>query len=125
MSYNLSIIRGLCNSESGGASGIGFALAKLLASREAIVCIADLQETALKAASEIISKTGGAVKTKVLDVRKREQVEGWLDEIIADHGKLDGAANIAGVFFKGKPTEIKDYDDEQWEFVMGINCTGV
>ena len=34
---------------------------------------------------------------KQIDVSKAEQVNSWLDDIVVEFGKLDGAANIAGI----------------------------
>ena len=32
-----------------------------------------------------------------VDVAKVEEVDSWIDEILKDHGRLDGAANVAGI----------------------------
>jgi len=111
---------------TGGASGIGLALAKLLSSRGALLSIADLQEEPLAKAAESIRATGGKVITYALDVRKPAQVDAWLDATIAEYGRLDGAANVAGVLGPNmyKHTTAQLSNDE-WEFVMGVNATGV
>lgn len=111
---------------TGGASGIGLALAKLLSSRGALLSIADLQEEHLTKAAESIRATGGKVMTYALDVRKPDQVDAWLDATIAEYGQLDGAANLAGVIgpnmYKHTITQL---GNDEWEFVMGVNATGV
>lgn len=86
---------------TGGASGIGLATAHLLASRGATLSLADVSEQGLQDASKSIkAKHNVDILTFVLDVRKPEQVDGWIKETVAKFGKLDGAANIAGVYQK-------------------------
>lgn len=35
--------------------------------------------------------------TRKVDVSNREQVDSWISDILADFGRLDGAANVAGI----------------------------
>jgi NAD(P)-dependent dehydrogenase (short-subunit alcohol dehydrogenase family) len=49
-------------------------------------------------------------------------VDAWIAKTVEKFGKLDGAANWAGVI-SVNPTV--DETDENWEFVMGVNATGV
>lgn len=112
---------------TGAAQGIGLATAKLLASRGASLCLADVQEEALeKAASEIKATYNIDVIPYVVDVRKREQVDAWIKKIIDHFGRLDGAANLAGVIGKnlGK-TGLVDQDEDEWDFMIAVNLTGV
>jgi NAD(P)-dependent dehydrogenase (short-subunit alcohol dehydrogenase family) len=85
---------------TGGASGMGLETAKLLAKKGAKVSIADVQEGPLKEAVAEIEKNGGTVMGTVVDVRKRDQVENWIKKTVEAYGKLDGAANLAGVIGK-------------------------
>jgi NAD(P)-dependent dehydrogenase (short-subunit alcohol dehydrogenase family) len=85
---------------TGGASGIGLALAKTLASLGAKVSIGDLSADALEKVAREIQAEGGKVFVKVIDVRKKETVESWISGTVNAFGKLDGAANMAGVIGK-------------------------
>jgi len=85
---------------TGGASGIGLSCAKLLSSLGAKISIGDVSEEGLANAAKEITSTGGAVFTKVIDVRKRGMVDAWIKETVEKYGKLDGAANMAGVIGK-------------------------
>lgn len=63
----------------------------------------------------------------VLDVRNSAAVDAWVIHTIERFGKLDGAANLAGItgsgLLCGRPT--RELDDQDWDLVLGINLTGV
>ena len=57
---------------------------------------------------------------------KKGEVAAWLDETIGRFGKIDGAANMAGV--TGETfgnTSIENLTDDQWDQVMEVNVRGV
>ncbi|KAK5312456.1 hypothetical protein LTR93_011327 [Exophiala xenobiotica] len=115
---------------TGGASGIGLELAKLLSSRGAAVSIADMQESALDAAAATIEQIAkGSWKSPVLlrkvDVRCAEEVDAWIRQTKDTFGQLDGAANFAGVAGRMGASGIMDQDEEDWQFVLAVNLTGV
>ncbi|KAK7902703.1 hypothetical protein LTR67_002349 [Exophiala xenobiotica] len=113
---------------TGAASGIGLATAHYLAVRGATLSLADLQSGPLESASrDIRAITSSArILTTVLDVRDEGQVEAWIARTVNEFGKLSGAANIAGVLGKGFGiTDLKDLGTAEWEFIMGVNLTGV
>ncbi|KAJ9493855.1 hypothetical protein H2202_010628 [Exophiala xenobiotica] len=107
---------------TGAASGIGLATAQVLASRGAVLSLSDINAEGLDAAIKTLDGEGHFAT--VLDVRKASKVNEWMDETVRRLGGLDGAANIAGVEREGG-RHLADSRDEDWDFVMGINCTGV
>jgi NAD(P)-dependent dehydrogenase (short-subunit alcohol dehydrogenase family) len=115
---------------TGGASGIGLATAHLLYSRNAILSIADVSEVSLQKAVESIKSSNagsnGKISGAVVNVRDRMAVENWISSVVKEHGKLDGAVNLAGVIGKQIGlANIEDIDDEDWDFVLGVNLGGV
>lgn len=110
---------------SGGASGIGLSCARILLSRGASIGIGDIDPTALDAASKSLQPADRVVVSK-LDVSKRASVESWIRDVLGKFGKLDGAANCAGVIGKHHGTRgVEELEDEQWDLIMGVNLTGM
>lgn len=86
---------------TGGASGIGRCTAILAASLGAKVSIGDLQQEGLDAVAKEIKNAGhGDIFSMVIDVRKASTVDTWIQETVKWGGRLDGAANLAGVIGK-------------------------
>jgi NAD(P)-dependent dehydrogenase (short-subunit alcohol dehydrogenase family) len=83
-----------------------------------------VQEKALEdAVAAIKSGTPTAeVYTAVVDVRNSEACEKWIEETVKRYGKLDCAANLAGVF---KGVSLTKEDGSAWDFCIGVNLTGV
>jgi NAD(P)-dependent dehydrogenase (short-subunit alcohol dehydrogenase family) len=104
---------------SGGASGIGLATAEILHRRGASVAIGDIDP-------ETLQTDPARVVCTSLDVSKRPSVEDWISGIVEKFGKLDGAANCAGVIGKHHGTrKLEDLEDGQWDLIIGVNLTGM
>lgn len=113
---------------TGGASGIGLALAKLLVSRGARVSVADVNEKALKLAVADIEKAGsGPLKPTVLarqvDVCSTNAVNAWVRDTVDTFGYLSGAANFAGASPGMGSTGIINQSEEDWE--VRFPCTRI
>lgn len=105
---------------TGASSGLGLATAKLLASQGATLSICGIQAAALDEALESLDGNGHIAT--VVDVSRSSEVNAWIKKTVDQLGMLHGAANFAGVIRLGSITEASD---EDWESVMGINCSGV
>ncbi|KAH8701512.1 3-oxoacyl-reductase [Talaromyces proteolyticus] len=112
---------------SGAASGIGLATAHYLAQRGSSLSLLDIQQKALEDAAELIRKsTNTRVLTTTGDISKNEHVERWIMSTISEFGRLDGAANVAGIFVESTDRGgIANMTDEVWNTVLGVNLTGM
>ena len=123
----MSSLHGKVIAITGAASGIGLATAELLASRGATLSISDLREDALESAVAAIrtASPSGSIFSRTVDVTKRADVEAWLGETVEKFGKLDGAANIAGIFWALPGKSVQETDDESWHKILDVNLNGV
>ncbi|MBS6678426.1 MAG: SDR family oxidoreductase [Clostridiales bacterium] len=108
---------------TGGARGIGKAIAQALAEAGSDLALIDIDiEEAEKTAEAIEKKTGKKVIAVQADVTKPEDVEGMMKRIMEEFGHLDAAFCNAGICMN-VPAEEMTY--EQWKKVIDINLTGV
>ena len=107
---------------TGGAQGIGRAIALRLAQEGASVVIADLKQSAAQTvADEIIAASGQAAAVAV-DVRDQQQVQAMVDTAVSQFGGLDILVNNAGA---GKIIPFLDTTEQDWDFMFDVNCKGL
>lgn len=104
---------------TGGASGIGFAIAQRLALSGASVAIWDFNE---KTMAEAAGKLGGKAHVAKVDVSKLDQVEAACKSTLDAFGKIDALVNSAGV--AGKNATVVEYPVDEWIRVHDINLNG-
>lgn len=107
---------------TGGANGIGLAIAKALAARGANLMLIDLNAAALETAKAGFAGTNVQVETAVCDVAKADAMRAAADQAIEAFGKVHIVVNNAGVGLGGVPGEIKLQD---WQWIVDINLMGV
>jgi NAD(P)-dependent dehydrogenase (short-subunit alcohol dehydrogenase family) len=107
---------------TGAGSGIARALAKVLASRGAILSLADRDQEGLNDTLKALE--GSKHIATIVDVRSTSEIEAWIDKTVKQLGKLDGAANLAGVH-TGKGKVLAEETDENWDFIFDVNAKGV
>ncbi|MDN3650919.1 SDR family oxidoreductase [Reinekea marina] len=106
---------------TGGASGLGLAMAKRWASTGATVCVADRTEALAQATINAINEAGGQghfVACDVTDDESLAAVKRYTDEHI---GALDVLINSAGVPTAGS---IEGESLKAWQWVLDINLLG-
>ncbi len=113
---------------TGAGSGIGLETAKLLAARGARLTLCDANAEALSKATELINEMARArdpctrrLKTAVVDITNRAQVDAWINDAVSDFGKLDGAANIAGITDGGD--SVEEMSSANWDRTIAVNLT--
>ncbi|KAI1362922.1 hypothetical protein F5Y08DRAFT_256510 [Xylaria arbuscula] len=120
----MSTFQGKVIAITGAASGMGLATARLLASRGAVISLADINETAVKDATRSLECHHDQEHMySVVDVSKSEAVDSWIGATVKKLGRIDGAVNMAGIIKHAKP--IAESTDEDWETVFAINAKGV
>ena len=107
---------------TGAGSGMGRYLAILLAKDGADVCICDVNEKTLGETLAMLRKFNVSVSSHLLDVSDKESIEALPQKVIDQHGKVDLVFNNAGVT---AGAHFKDMDENNWDWVMGINFNGV
>ena len=107
---------------TGGASGIGFALAERAAREGLNVVVADVEPAALADAVARLKATGAEVEGVGTDVTDLAQVQALADATIERFGAVHLVFNNAGVATGGVSWEMPV---ESWEWVLGVNMWGV
>jgi NAD(P)-dependent dehydrogenase (short-subunit alcohol dehydrogenase family) len=107
---------------TGGASGIGLALAKTLLDSGMNVVVADVRDDHLDTASSELAGRAARLRFLKVDVADREAMSDAADEVVRAFGKVHLLCNNAGVG-DGVPIDRAGYDD--WDWVLKINLGGV
>jgi NAD(P)-dependent dehydrogenase (short-subunit alcohol dehydrogenase family) len=107
---------------TGGASGIGLAIAKALVKRGCHIMLADLDAEALAKAAASLEQMGGQVGTVICNVGDADAVKSAADATISRFGKVHIVVNNAGVAVGGMAGNIALTD---WRWIVDINLMGV
>jgi len=107
---------------TGGASGIGRALAEELGQQAFQVVVADRQTELAEEVAVGIRGRGGRATAAELDVRALAGFEQLVRETVDRSGRIDLLFNNAGIGIGG---EIRDYSIQDWEDVFDVNLRGV
>jgi len=82
---------------TGAASGLGFAMAEVLADCGALVTLADVDADLLEESTRSLADRGGKVRSAVVDVSDPDRVQGLIDEVVAADGGVDVVFANAGI----------------------------
>ncbi len=108
---------------TGGAAGIGYAIASEFAKEGAKVVIAELREDrGILAAGEIADATGAEVKAICTDVREEDQIIRCIEETVQAFGRVDILINNASKIVMCPALEMTT---EQYEEIMSNNATSM
>jgi len=113
---------------TGGAAGIGKATAQKFTQEGAKVVICDVNEEAGKA---LVSELGNDASFYKVNVTNRQEVQTWIDDVVAKYGRIDVLINNAGVTRDGQFVKFKDGElvgqmsEEAFDLVVSVNLKGV
>lgn len=107
---------------TGGAGGLGSAIAKCLAEHGAVVYILDLDEQKGTEIAEELKKNGCRVHFKKIDLTSESDWKTVVDEIVDESGRIDVLINNAGINIR-KPIEEMSIDE--WQKMMLVNTGSV
>ena len=111
---------------TGGAGGIGSAIAKEFAKNGAYIYLCDVNEENGKKIEKELLNEGGLAKFMRCDVRSDEDCKTVVDDALKEHGKIDILVNNAGgniaLDRRGK---IRQYTEEGWDFSIDVCMDGM
>ena len=107
---------------TGGANGIGFAIANCLAQQGVSVAVADIDRAAAAEACERIESGGGRAMPVGCDVTDDSSIKAAADEARAELGAQQILVNNAGAFTVGA---LEESERSDWEWLFDINVHGV
>ena len=105
---------------TGGASGIGLATSKLLASHGASVAMIDLS-TKCEDEANLINSEGGIAKFYKCNVTDASEVRLTVEKIVNDFGTINTLFNNAGVTVRKTVVELEEHE---WDFVIDVGLKG-
>jgi 3-oxoacyl-[acyl-carrier protein] reductase len=100
---------------TGGAQGLGLAMATRFAAEGAVVAVADVN-------GEVVAALDGTKhRADVVDVTDSAQVNAWIAAVVEDFGRLDVLVNNAGII---RDNRVEDITDDDWRAVLDVSLTG-
>ncbi len=106
---------------TGGARGIGAAVARRLAADGMAVAVLDLKEGDAGAAVDAITAAGGRAIAVGADVSQADQVTAGVEKVVAELGPPTVLVNNAGVI---RDNMLFRMTDDDWDTVMGVHLRG-
>jgi NAD(P)-dependent dehydrogenase (short-subunit alcohol dehydrogenase family) len=118
-----SVLKGKVALVTGGARGLGLAIATALSDAGATVVVSSRNlESCAAAAAHISASTGGAVHPLSLHVGEWDEIEPAVDRVIADHGSLDVLVNNAGI--APVAPSLLEVSESLWDKTLQVNLKG-
>ena len=107
---------------TGGAMGIGGAVAELLAERGAAVAVVDRAAKEAEAMAEKLSRRGAKAIAIIADVSKAADVAAAVEKTVATFGGIDVVSNNAGIQRYGT---VESTSEAEWDEVLDVNLKSV
>lgn len=122
MTDTMTGIQGKVVAITGASSGIGESTALLLAERGASVVLGARRTDRLDDIVRRIRKAGGRAIARTVDVTRREDLDGLVEQAVDDFGRLDVLVSNAGI---ARLSPVADVDTEGWRAMTDVNLNGV
>ena len=106
---------------TGGARGIGKAIALRFAREGSDIAICDVNEEVLLEAKKELEATGRSVLAQKVDVTRLEDIQTFTQKILDKFGKINILINNAGITRDGILVRMNEAD---WDAVLGVNLKG-
>ena len=106
---------------TGGARGIGKAIALRLAEKGSSIAICDVNPEALEDAKKELEAKGRTVLAEKVDVTSIEDIQKFTQKVLDKFGKIDILINNAGITRDGLLVRMNDAD---WDAVLNVNLKG-
>jgi 3-oxoacyl-[acyl-carrier protein] reductase len=113
---------------TGGAAGIGRATVEKFVAEGATVVFCDLNE---EAGSATVAALGDRATFSCVDVTSRSEVQGWVDRVVEQYGRIDVLVNNAGITRDNQLVKVKDGElvkqmpEVDFDLVLDVNLKGV
>jgi NAD(P)-dependent dehydrogenase (short-subunit alcohol dehydrogenase family) len=107
---------------TGGSRGIGRSVVEaLLGEGWKVHFCSKSPDSAQEAKAELARSHGGAVDGKAVDVRRQDEVDAFVQEVLDREGRIDVLVNNAGL---GRFAAVDELTGEQWREVIDTNLSG-
>ncbi|MFA4925582.1 MAG: SDR family NAD(P)-dependent oxidoreductase, partial [Candidatus Aminicenantales bacterium] len=103
---------------TGASQGIGEAIARELGQEGATIILVDIQKEKLEEVAGRFQAEGLKARPLVADVTDLTQVEGVVESVMKEYGRLDHLINNAGIT---RDTLLLRMKEEDWDLVLAVN----
>ena len=114
-------IRGNVALVTGGGSGLGEALCRVLSDAGAVVVVADVRKDAAERVARAILAGEGRATALQVDVSDEVQAARAIEAVVEEQGRLDYLINSAGI---DRTVPIEELSGSEWERVLAVNLSG-
>ncbi|MCK9482230.1 MAG: SDR family oxidoreductase [Bacteroidia bacterium] len=121
-SFNKGMFDNKVSLITGGARGIGYQIAKDLASQGSDIIICDIATKQMEESCEKIRALGVRCVGYICDVTNWEQIKAVVDKGIKEFKRIDILINNAGTI---RPAEFLNMSEEDWDFLQNVDLRGL
>lgn len=118
----MTLLSGKTAVVTGGARGLGSAIATALAAEGAHILVVDRNTEAAEEIVEHISASGGSASAETLDIADRGAVVAFGVRTSKQYGQIDVLVNNAGIAPRIRPNDPDQM--QKWDQVLSVNLTG-